>query len=127
MRLLKTHTLTVKRKSAKAGQYNEDGDWVSDTNVVTVKIKGNVQPYIKGSVKNNTQQVLPNGVTLADTRILYTDAKLITGDDRTWSEADIVEIDCQEYEVFSEFDYRDQLPHTSHGEYLVIRRDKLNG
>ncbi|KAB0884833.1 hypothetical protein [Cronobacter muytjensii] len=127
MKLLNKTTLTVKRKIGKNGHYNQDGDWVSDTNIVTVKIKGNCQPYIKNSVKNGVQEILPNGVTLADTRILFTGAKLITGDDRVWSEADTVEVDNQDYEVFSEFDYHDQLPLTSHSEYLLIRKDKMNG
>lgn len=126
MRLLNRHTLVVKRRIADAGHYNDDGDWVADDNIVEVKIKGNCQPYIKGSVLNGTQLVLPEGIRLTDTRILYSTAKLRSSDDVTWKAADIVMVDCHEYEVFMVMDWWNQLQYTSHYEYIIIRRDKLN-
>ena len=127
MRLLNRHTLTVKRKIADDGHYDENGRWVSDENQVEVKIKGNLQPYIKGPVLNGTQLVLPDGIRLTDTRILYTVARLHTSDDVDWKEADLVVVDCHDYEVFMRMDWEQQLAHTSHNEYIIIRRDKMNG
>ncbi|XAO54233.1 minor capsid protein [Yersinia phage vB_YenM_P778] len=126
MRLLNRHTLTVKRKASGEGHYNDNGDWVSDTNVVNVLIKGNLQPYIKGSVLNGTQLVLPEGVRLTDTRILFSGAKLRTSDDVSWVEADLVVVDGLDYEVFMTMDWSLQLQYTSHYEYIIIRRDKMN-
>lgn len=126
MRLLNRHTLRVKRKIADAGHFNENGRWVSDDNIVEVIIKGNCQPYIKGSVQNGTQLVLPEGVRLTDTRILYTKARLQTSDDVEGKEADLVIVDNHDYEVFMRMDWENQLSRTSHNEYIIIRRDKMN-
>ncbi|QBP33160.1 hypothetical protein Silverhawkium_gp73 [Shigella phage Silverhawkium] len=126
MRLLNRHSFVVKRKVSEDGYYNADGDWVSSQDIVEVNCKGNIQPYIKGSVKNGTQIVLPEGIRLTDTRILFTVAKLRTSDDVEWTEADIVMIDGHEYEVFMTMDWSNQLAHTSHYEYIIIRRDKMN-
>ena len=119
MRLLNRHSFVVKRKVSEDGYYNDDGD-------VEVNCKGNIQPYIKGSVKNGTQIALPEGIRLTDTRILYTTYKLRTSDDVEWNESDIVMIDGHEYEVFMTMDWSQQLAHTSHYEYIIIRRDKMN-
>lgn len=126
MRLLNRHTLVVRRKAAEDGHYNENGRWVSSSALVEVKIKGNLQPYIKGSVMNGTQLILPDGVRLTDTKILYTVARLRTSDDQEWEESDTVVYDGHEYEVFMRMDWENQLPHTSHNEYIIIRRDKMN-
>ncbi len=125
MRLLNRHKLTVKRKIDE-GYYNESGRWVSGENLVEVAIKGNLQPYIKGSVLNGTQLVLPDGIRLTDTRILYTVARLRTSDDVDWQEADLVDVGGHDYEVFMRMDWEDQLSMTSHNEYILIRRDKMN-
>lgn len=127
MRLLNRHTLTVKRRVADDGFYDDNGRWQSDTNVVEVTIKGNLQPYIKGSVQNGTQIVLPDGIRLTDTRILYTVARLQTSDDVDWKESDLIVVDGHDYEVFMRMDWEAQLAHTSHNEYIIIRRDKMNG
>lgn len=126
MRLLNRHTLTVKRKISEDGHFNDDGRWVGSSAEVEVKIKGNLQPYIKGSVMNGTQLVLPDGIRLTDTRILYTVARLRTSDDVDWTESDILVVDGHDYEVFMRMDWENQLPHTSHNEYIVIRQDKMN-
>lgn len=126
MRLLNRHSFVVKRKVSEDGYYNNDGDWVASQDIVAINCKGNIQPYIKGSVKNGTQIVLPEGIRLTDTRILFTVAKLRTSDDVDWTEADIVMIDGHEYEVFMTMDWSEQLAHTSHYEYIIIRRDKMN-
>ena len=126
MRLLNRHSFVVKRKVSEDGYYNNDGDWVASKDIVAINCKGNIQPYIKGSVKNGTQIVLPEGIRLTDTRILFTVAKLRTSDDVDWTEADIVMIDGHEYEVFMTMDWSEQLAHTSHYEYIIIRRDKMN-
>lgn len=126
MRLLNRHSFVVKRKVSEDGYYNNDGDWIASQDIVEVNCKGNIQPYIKGSVKNGTQIVLPEGIRLTDTRILFTVAQLRTSDDVDWTEADIVMIDCHEYEVFMTMDWSNQLAHTSHYEYIIIRRDKMN-
>lgn len=126
MRLLNRHSFVVKRKVSEDGHYNEDGDWVASQDVVSINCKGNIQPYIKGSVKNGTQIVLPEGIRLTDTRILFTVAELRTSDDVDWTEADIVMIKGYEYEVFMTMDWSEQLAHTSHYEYIIIRRDKMN-
>lgn len=126
MRLLNRHTLVVKRKISDDGYYDENGRWTSSSAMVEVKIKGNLQPYIKGSVLNGTQIVLPDGIRLTDTRILYTVARLQTSDDVEWKEADLVIVDGHDYEVFMRMDWEFQLPHTSHNEYIIIRRDKMN-
>lgn len=126
MRLLNRHSFLVKRKVSDNGFYNSDGDWVSSDSVVEVTCKGNIQPYVKGSVKNGTQIALPEGIRLTDTRILYTVAKLRTSDDVDWQESDVVMIDGHEYEVFMCMDWSMQLAHTSHYEYIIIRRDKMN-
>ncbi len=125
MRLLNRHKLTVKRKIDE-GYYNESGRWVSGENLVEVNIKGNLQPYVKGSVLNGTQLVLPDGIRLTDTRILYTVARLRTSDDVDWTESDLVDVGGHDYEVFMRMDWEDQLSHTSHNEYILIRRDKMN-
>ncbi len=125
MRLLNRHKLTVKRKIDE-GYYNDSGRWVSGENLVEVAIKGNLQPYIKGSVLNGTQLVLPDGIRLTDTRILYTVARLRTSDDVDWQEADLVDVGGHDYEVFMRMDWEDQLSMTSHNEYILIRRDKMN-
>lgn len=126
MRLLNRHSFVVKRKVSEDGYYNNDGDWIASQGIVEVNCKGNIQPYIKGSVKNGTQIVLPEGIRLTDTRILFTVAQLRTSDDVDWTEADIVMIDGHEYEVFMTMDWSNQLAHTSHYEYIIIRRDKMN-
>lgn len=126
MRLLNRHTLAVKRKISEDGHYNNDGDWVASTAMVEVVIKGNCQPYVKGSVMNGTQLVLPDGIRLTDTRILYTTAKLRTSDDVSWQESDLVVVDGLDYEVFMVMDWSNQLQYTSHYEYIIIRRDKMN-
>lgn len=126
MRLLNRHSFLVKRKLSDNGFYNDDGDWVSSDSTVEISCRGNIQPYIKGSVKNGTQLVLPEGIRLTDTRILYTVAKLRTSDDVEWHESDLVMIDGHEYEVFMCMDWSNQLAHTSHYEYIIIRRDKMN-
>ncbi|EIH6462442.1 hypothetical protein [Shigella phage ESh22] len=126
MRLLNRHSFVVKRKVSEDGYYNNDGDWVASQDIVAINCKGNIQPYIKGSVKNGTQIVLPEGIRLTDTRILFTVAKLRTSDDVDWTESDIVMIDGHEYEVFMTMDWSEQLAHTSHYEYIIIRRDKMN-
>ncbi|WMU95497.1 hypothetical protein [Escherichia phage pEC-M719-6WT.1] len=126
MRLLNRHSFVVKRKVSEDGYYNNDGDWIASQDIVEVNCKGNIQPYIKGSVKNGTQIVLPEGIRLTDTRILFTVAQLRTSDDVDWTEADIVMIDSHEYEVFMTMDWSNQLAHTSHYEYIIIRRDKMN-
>ncbi|QIN92483.1 hypothetical protein [Phage NBEco004] len=126
MRLLNRHSFVVKRKVSEDGYYNDDGDWVASQDIVEVNCKGNIQPYIKGSVKNGTQIALPEGIRLTDTRILYTTYKLRTSDDVEWNESDIVMIDGHEYEVFMTMDWSQQLAHTSHHEYIIIRRDKMN-
>jgi hypothetical protein len=126
MRLLNRHSFVVKRKVSEDGYYNNDGDWVASQDIIAINCKGNIQPYIKGSVKNGTQIVLPEGIRLTDTRILFTVAKLRTSDDVDWTEADIVMIDGHEYEVFMMMDWSEQLAHTSHYEYIIIRRDKMN-
>ena len=126
MRLLNRHSFVVKRKVSEDGYYNNDGDWVASQDIVAINCKGNIQPYIKGSVKNGTQIVLPEGIRLTDTRILFTVAKLRTSDDVGLTEADIVMIDGHEYEVFMTMDWSEQLAHTSHYEYIIIRRDKMN-
>lgn len=126
MRLLNRHSFVVKRKVSEDGYYNNDGDWVASEDIVEINCKGNIQPYIKGSVKNGTQIVLPEGIRLTDTRILYTVAKLRTSDDVDWTESDIVMIDGYEYEVFMTMDWSNQLAYTSHYEYIIIRRDKMN-
>lgn len=126
MRLLNRHSFVVKRKVSEDGYYNDDGDWVASQDIVEVNCKGNIQPYIKGSVKNGTQVALPEGIRLTDTRILYTTYKLRTSDDVEWNESDIVMIDGHEYEVFMTMDWSQQLAHTSHYEYIIIRRDKMN-
>ena len=59
MRLLNRHSFVVKRKVSEDGYYNNDGDWVASEDIVDIPCKGNIQPYIKGSVKNGTQIVLP--------------------------------------------------------------------
>ena len=126
MRLLNRHSFVVKRKVSEDGYYNADGDWVASQDIVAINCKGNIQPYIKGSVKNGTQIALPEGIRLTDTRILFTVAKLRTSDDVDWTESDIVIIDGHEYEVFMTMDWSEQLAHTSHYEYIIIRRDKMN-
>ena len=126
MRLLNRHTLTVKRKISEDGYYNDDGRWVTSSSTVDVTIKGNLQPYIKGSVLNGTQLGLPDGIRLTDTRILFTVARLRTSDDVEWTESDIVVVDGHNYEVFMRMDWENQLPHTSHNEYIIIRQDKMN-
>ncbi|AZV02270.1 hypothetical protein Arno18_84 [Pectobacterium phage Arno18] len=126
MRLLNRHKLTVKRKISDDGYYNDAGRWVSGSTVVEVAIKGNLQPYIKGSVQNGTQLVIPDGIRLTDTRILYTVARLQTSDDVDWKEADVVMVGEHGYEVFMRMDWEDQLQHTSHNEYIIIRQDKMN-
>ena len=126
MRLLNRHSFVVKRKVSEDGYYNNDGDWIASQDIVEVNCKGNTQPYIKGSVKNGTQIALPEGIRLTDTRILYTTYKLRTSDDVEWNESDIVMIDGHEYEVFMTMDWSQQLAHTSHYEYIIIRRDKMN-
>lgn len=126
MRLLNRHSFVVKRKVSEDGYYNNDGDWVASQDTVAINCKGNIQPYIKGSVKNGTQIALPEGIRLTDTRILFTVAKLRTSDDVDWTESDIVMIDGHEYEVFMTMDWSEQLAHTSHYEYIIIRRDKMN-
>lgn len=126
MRLLNRHSFIVKRKVSGDGYYNNDGDWISSSTTIEVPCKGNIQPYIKGSVKNGTQIGLPEGIRLTDTRILYTVAELRTSDDADWTEADIVMISGHEYEVFMCMDWSNQLAHTSHYEFIIIRRDKMN-
>lgn len=126
MRLLNRHKLTVKRRASNSGHYDDNGRWISDPNVVEVQIKGNLQPYVKGSVLNGTQIVLPDGIRLTDTRILYTVARLQTSDDVEWIESDLVVVDGHDYEVFMRMDWENQLAHTSHNEYIIIRRDKMN-
>ncbi|AZV01482.1 hypothetical protein vBSflM004_093 [Shigella phage vB_SflM_004] len=71
MRLLNRHSFVVKRKVSEDGYYNNDGDWVASEDIVDIPCKGNIQPYIKGSVKNGTQIVLPEGIRLTDTRIIF--------------------------------------------------------
>ena len=126
MRLLNRHSFVVKRKVSEDGYYNGDGDWVASQDIVEVNCKGKIQPYINGSVKKGTQIALPEGIRLTDTRILYTTYKLRTSDDVEWNESDIVMIDGHEYEVFMTMDWSQQLAHTSHYEYIIIRRDKMN-
>lgn len=72
------------------------------------------------------QLVLPNGVRTTDTMILYTTAELVICNDRNWTEVDLVMVKGTEYEVYSVMDWTEQLAHTSHYEYLLIRRDKMN-
>lgn len=126
MRLLNRQSFIVRRKVSEDGYYDEGGDWVASSSTVEEVCKGNVQPYIKGSVKNGTQIGLPEGLRLTDTRILYTVAQLRTSDDRSWQESDVVVINGVEYEVFMCMDWSEQLAHTSHYEYIIIRRDKMN-
>ncbi|QYA57329.1 hypothetical protein ZYZZX_114 [Hafnia phage vB_HpaM_Zyzzx] len=125
MRLLRRHTLTVRRRLDE-GYYNDEGRWVSSDDYAEETIKGNLQPYVKGNIKNDMQLVLPNGVRTTDTMILYTTAELVICNDRNWTEADLVMVKGTEYEVYSVMDWTEQLAHTSHYEYLLIRRDKMN-
>lgn len=50
MRLLRRHTLTVRRKLDE-GYYNDEGRWVSSDDYAEETIKGNLQPYVKGNIK----------------------------------------------------------------------------
>ena len=121
MRLLRRHSLDIIRKSSD-GHYNESGRWVGGGEEIKFSIRGNLQPY----QKSLTQGVFPTGLRTQDVRLLFTTAVLRTSDDVSWQEADILVLGGIEYECFSLMDWQEQLHRTSHGEYLFIRRDKMN-
>ena len=110
MQLLKQHTFRVTR--SHHGYYNNNGDWIVDTDFPEVFIGGNIQP-LPPELKR--QLVKENGNVQTDYRLVYTESPLQT--------SDVIFIDNHRYEVFGISDWSKQLPHTSHYEYIVVRQD----
>lgn len=96
MKLLNLQKFT-RLRAESGGYYDSTGKWVDGTKT-SLSFKGSIQPL--GASARELQEVLPEGVLLDDVRVLYTKTNLRTGSDRTGVEADEVDFQGQEFEVF---------------------------
>ena len=123
MRLLKTHNLTVYRKTANTGYVDNDGNWVSGTTETPFNLQGSRQPF-----RNGDEQIeLPSGVSSEDAFFYFSKQKLFTNDEFLNQEADEMEFNGKRYECFRVEDWTGYNLKTDHYRNLLIRKDKLSG
>lgn len=122
MRLLRMHRATVKRASEVTGVWNDSGDYEDAAERECIPITCCVQPTFS---RSEYQKKLPEGVTIKDCREIYTHNILQTGDEHSQHQADIVEFEGREYEVFENNPWDTISGRLTHHRAIMIRRDKL--
>lgn len=104
-------TLSVKRFAA--GSYNTDGDWVEGADS-DFNISASVQP-----LTGREMEMLPEARRDSQSYKLYSDTQLLTADTSQTKNADIVTIDNEKFEVFSDEPWQNNI--INHHKITVIK------
>jgi hypothetical protein len=119
MRLLNKSSATITRFGEQI--IGEFGD-IETTQARTLTIKCNWQPLPTQS-KGEIAAILPSGVRITDTLVLYTKTALKVDDESNGVTADEVNIDGVLYKVFVERNWNRYL-RIKHYEYILTRKNK---
>lgn len=118
--LLNKFTLSITRKDAGTGYYDDDYNYVEGT-TSNFNIQCSIQPFKEGKGKDD----LPEGVSSRDVRVVLTKTELRTAEESTNQEADETVIDGITYVCFDAANWTGHGLNSDHYRCLFIKKDKL--
>lgn len=118
MKLLETHTLTFSIPTANT--LGTDGRWTEGTPTSLI-VKGSLQSFKRGK----KSLVLPEGISISDSRLFYTQTKVSAPDDIDIQAAPTTLINGKTFVIYDEEDNTGFNLKSNHYLYLLIRQDKL--
>lgn len=112
--------ITILRYKLSSGYYNENEEWVDGISLSPVTVKGNIQPYQQGFVKEE----FPTGVSVKDVIVLYSKDPIIVQDDLLKTASDEMDYLGARYQCFSSDPWVQGMK-IDHYHAIFIRKDKL--
>lgn len=122
-KLLKTHTLTITRKTPDTGYIDPSTKrWVAGSSV-PIEVVGGLQPIKAGEKLID----LPDGIRTIDTKVFYSKDEIKTELEQINQEADETVIDGIDYKCFFVEAWTGTGLRSDHYKSIFIRKDKLGG
>lgn len=107
------------------GAFDISGKWV-EASSISFDADGSLQPYIKIS-NGEERHIQQHGYSASDTRIFYTQTKIVTLNQFSGVKPDQTTIDGLTYDAFSIKDWNISGLQCSHYKVLLARKDLSSG